>query len=129
MRISDWSSDVCSSDLHGAALRDEHHFRPGLFMGKETFAARMALLARQGYPVIALDIAVAALPTGQWPRGATIVTIDDGWFGTYRQMAPVLRAHGFPALLYIASYYLAKQRSEERRVGKEWVRTCRSRGS
>src|SRR3546814_5638525 len=107
MRISDWSSDVCSSDLHGAALRDEHHFRPGLFMGKETFAARMALLARQGYPVIALDIAVAALPTGQWPRGATIVTIDDGWFGTYRQMAPVLRAHGFPALLYIAS------RSEE----------------
>src|SRR3546814_7355757 len=67
---------------HGAALRDEHHFRPGLFMGKETFAARMALLARQGYPVIALDIAVAALPTGQWPRGATIVTIDDGWFGT-----------------------------------------------
>src|SRR3546814_15379313 len=78
-------------------------------MGKETFAARMALLARQGYPVIALDIAVAALPTGQWPRGATIVTIDDGWFGTYRQMAPVLRAHGFPALLYIASYYLDKQ--------------------
>src|SRR3546814_17780545 len=108
MRISDWSSDVCSSDLHGAALRDEHHFRPGLFMGKETFAARMALLARQGYPVIALDIAVAALPTGQWPRGATIVTIDDGWFGTYRQMAPVLPAHGFPALPYLASYYLDK---------------------
>src|SRR3546814_16890839 len=98
MRISDWSSDVCSSDLcyHGAALRDEHHFRPGLFMGKETFAARMALLARQGYPVIALDIAVAALPTGQWPRGATIVTIHDGWFGTYRTMAPVLRAPGSP---------------------------------
>src|SRR3546814_13061308 len=46
---------------------------------------------------------------GQWPRGATIVTIDDVWFGTYRQMAPVLRAHGFPALLYIASYYLDKQ--------------------
>src|SRR3546814_7760895 len=44
---------------HGAALRDEHHFRPGLFMGKETFAARMALLARQGYPVIGLVIAVA----------------------------------------------------------------------
>src|SRR3546814_16687961 len=59
---------------HGAALRDEHHFRPGLFMGKETFAARMALLARPGYPVIALAIAVAALPTGHWPRGATTVT-------------------------------------------------------
>src|SRR3546814_18666388 len=58
---------------HGAALRDEHHFRPGLFMGKETFAARMALLARQGYPVIALDIAVASLPTVPWPSGSPTV--------------------------------------------------------
>src|SRR3546814_17535202 len=58
-------SDLRILCYHGAALRDEHHFRPGLFMGKETFAARMALLARQGYPVIALDIAVAALPPGQ----------------------------------------------------------------
>src|SRR3546814_20188191 len=115
MRIGDWNSDVCSSDrlltagdhrilcYHGAALRDEHHFRPGLFMGKETFAARMALLARQGYPVIALDIAVAALPTGQWPRGANLVTIDHGWFGTYRQIAPVLRALGFPPPPYPSS--------------------------
>src|SRR3546814_6652492 len=28
---------------HGTALRAEHHFRQGLFMGKETFAARIAL--------------------------------------------------------------------------------------
>lgn len=94
---------------HGAALRDEHHFSPGLFMSKETFAARMEFLARQGYPVIALDAAVAGLPTGDWPKRATVVTIDDGWFGTYRQMAPVLRQRQFPATLYIASYYLEKQ--------------------
>ncbi|HEY9547911.1 MAG TPA: polysaccharide deacetylase family protein [Kiloniellaceae bacterium] len=94
---------------HGAALRDEHHFRPGLFMSKETFAARMDFLARRGYPVVALDAAVAALPRGDWPRRATVVTIDDGWFGTYRQMAPVLETRGFPAVLYVASYYLEKQ--------------------
>src|SRR3546814_12196221 len=28
-----------------------------------------------------------------------------------------------------ADYWSLKPRSEERRVGKEWVRTCRSRGS
>src|SRR3546814_6765514 len=28
MRISDWSSDVCSSDLHGAADAAEHLCRP-----------------------------------------------------------------------------------------------------
>src|SRR3546814_19728020 len=97
-------------------------------MSKATFAARMDFLARRGYPVIALDAAVTALPRGDWPRRATVVTIDDGWFGTYRQMAPVLEARGFPAVLYVASYYLEKQtqvfnvRSEERRVGKEWGR-------
>jgi peptidoglycan/xylan/chitin deacetylase (PgdA/CDA1 family) len=94
---------------HGAALRDEHHFSPGLFMSKETFASRMDFLARHGYPVIGLDAAVAGLPRGDWPKGATVVTIDDGWFGTYRQMAPVLRARGFPSTLYIATYYLEKQ--------------------
>ena len=94
---------------HGASLRDEHHFSPGLFMSKNTFAARMDFLAQQGYPVIALESALAGLPTGDWPEAATVVTIDDGWFGTYRQMAPVLRARRFPATLYIASYYLEKQ--------------------
>src|SRR3546814_19791680 len=76
----------------GAAVRGERHFRPGLFMSKETFAARMNFLARRGYPVIALDAAVAALPRGDWPRRATVVSVDDGWFSTYRQMAPVLEA-------------------------------------
>ncbi|WP_193369770.1 polysaccharide deacetylase family protein [Pelagibius marinus] len=94
---------------HGAALRDENHFSPGLFMSKETFAGRMDFLARQGYPVIGLDAAIAGLPSGDWPKGATVITIDDGWFGTYREMAPVLRKRGFPATLYIASYYLEKE--------------------
>jgi peptidoglycan/xylan/chitin deacetylase (PgdA/CDA1 family) len=94
---------------HGAALRDEHRFSPGLFMSKKTFAARIALLARHGYPVITLNAALSALPTGDWPKGATVITIDDGWYGTYRDMAPVLRERGFPATLYVASYYLEKQ--------------------
>ncbi len=94
---------------HGAAVRDEHHFSPGLFMSKETFAARMDFLRREGYPVIDLDAAVAGLADGAWPEGATVITIDDGWYGTYSQMAPVLARHGYSATLYIASYYLEKQ--------------------
>jgi peptidoglycan/xylan/chitin deacetylase (PgdA/CDA1 family) len=94
---------------HGAELRDEHHFRPGLFMSKETFAARMDFLARHKYPVLSLDEAVASLGRGGWPNAATVITIDDGWFGTYKVMAPILWRHGFPATLYIASYYLEKR--------------------
>jgi peptidoglycan/xylan/chitin deacetylase (PgdA/CDA1 family) len=94
---------------HGAALRDEHHFSPGLFVSKETFAARMNFLACHGYPVLSLDEAVRRVHPGDWPSAATVITIDDGWFGTYKVMAPILQKHGFPATLYIASYYLEKQ--------------------
>lgn len=94
---------------HGAAVRDEHLFSPGLFMSRATFAARMDFLARRNYPVISLEAAVRGLAEGAWPKGATVITIDDGWFGTYAQMGPVLKAQGYPATLYIASYYFDKQ--------------------
>jgi len=94
---------------HGGALRDEHDFSPGLFMSKGTFATRMEFLARHRYPVLSLDEAVAKLGAGTWPRCGTVITIDDGWFGSYQIMAPILRNHRFPATLYIASYYLEKQ--------------------
>jgi peptidoglycan/xylan/chitin deacetylase (PgdA/CDA1 family) len=94
---------------HGGALRDEHDFSPGLFMSKDTFAARMEFLSRHRYPVLGLDEAVANLEKGTWPRCGTVITIDDGWFGSYQIMAPILRDHRFPATLYIASYYLEKQ--------------------
>ena len=94
---------------HGGALRDEHDFSPGLFMTKGTFATRMEFLARHRYPVLSLDEAVAKLEQGAWPRYGTVITIDDGWFGSYQIMAPILRHHRFPATLYIASYYLEKQ--------------------
>ena len=94
---------------HGAAVRDEHRFRPSLFMSKDTFAARMAYLARHRYPVISLDQAVKGLAVGDWPCSATVITIDDGWFGTYKVMGPVLHDHTYPATLYVATYYLEKQ--------------------
>src|SRR3546814_3781526 len=98
-------------------------------MSKETFAARMDFLARRGYPVVALDAAVAALPRGDWPRRATVVTIDDGWFGTYRQMAPVLETRGFPAVLYVASSYIEKKTQSFNTVSSSvrW-RVVRQRG-
>lgn len=94
---------------HGAALRDENHFRPGLFMTEGTFVERMEYLAKHNYPVINLDEALDLLKRGALPNCAVVITIDDGWYGTYRIMVPVLHRHGFPATLYIASYYLKNQ--------------------
>lgn len=94
---------------HGGALADEHRFSPGTFMTGETFARRMAYLACERYPVLPLDEAVRRLDDGTLPDCATAITIDDGWYGTYAVLFPVLRAHGFPATLYVTTYYVAKQ--------------------
>src|SRR3546814_8160713 len=74
MRISDWSSDVCSSDL------------------------RRRRIATQGL------IPAASLPRPAWHSSSTL--------------PPMRNSENLPCT-----------RSEERRVGKECVSTCRSRWS
>src|SRR3546814_19219911 len=86
MRISDWSSDVCSSDLHGLA-RTGSHFPQ--------------------VPPVHLP-AHMAIPHGI-PLG----------------MLPAQLALQVPS----PSTSTDTVRSEERRVGKECVSTCRSRWS
>src|SRR3546814_2721061 len=80
MRISDWSSDVCSSDLHRRARR------------------------RPARPRLSLD-----------PRPAPHRLLS-----RTRGLAPPAWQHHLRN---------AALRSEERRVGKECVSTCRSRWS
>src|SRR3546814_4036219 len=82
MRISDWSSDVCSSDLLSFQAVIGAIFRPVMWL--------------MGVP---------------WDESAAV----GGLFGT----KVVLNE-------FVAFIDLGKERSEERRVGKERVSTCRS---
>src|SRR3546814_2127266 len=79
MRISDWSSDVCSSDLPGASMSDDH-----------PDAAELPTRSDIVFQGVKFDVELRRVPT------------RDGQIAT---------------------------RSEERRVGKECVSTCRSRWS
>src|SRR3546814_19641884 len=99
MRISDWSSDVCSSDLH----------RPPHTVGRA---------------ISRTQCACAALPRlSQTSRR----DIDDRWLG---RLDGNEQAH-FHTSLSGADWdeLCGMARSEERRVGKECVSTCRSRWS
>src|SRR3546814_17276492 len=100
MRISDWSSDVCSSDL----------FR---VQGDE-------LLLAAGHVVLGIDRIDRAFRLAQGAVDA-LVRIDHQEVGTF--VETVHRAH------LDAVGVLALDRSEERRVGKECVSPCRSRWS
>src|SRR3546814_17551586 len=95
MRISDWSSDVCSSDLR---LIGEHH---------------------------RLDIERVDQPVGH---------LAAGFFNRHRRTVPQEAAavNGENGLSrcgdVVGQAMMSGTRSEERRVGKECVSTCRYRG-
>src|SRR3546814_11770842 len=96
MRISDWSSDVCSSDLYLSLL-----------------------LAKLTGDVLSLRFVLFAIIGG---------------FGVVVHLATLKMALvsglTFPLAQMTAAYVaMTGHRSEERRVGKECVSTCRSRWS
>src|SRR3546814_19082283 len=91
MRISDWSSDVCSSDLLAAPLGDA---RPS-------------------------DAQVIGAVARTAARDAIVVCAAGGLPGELHKLWPTGASGG----------YHVEYRSEERRVGKACVSTCKSRWS
>src|SRR3546814_9005630 len=87
MRISDWSSDVCSSDL--------------------------------------LRVRVAEVGGRLRVRGAHVIRLGESLLRDLPVRLDDLR----DVRLDVAAAEVPARRSEERRVGKECVRTCRSRCS
>src|SRR3546814_2613436 len=97
MRISDWSSDVCSSDLATVEPATEQEIKDTVtVMGGEDWALWIDALSKAG---VLADHA----KTIAYSYIGTEITWPMYWHGTLS--------------------------SEERRVGKECVSTCRSRWS
>jgi peptidoglycan/xylan/chitin deacetylase (PgdA/CDA1 family) len=93
---------------HGAWI-SAGTFSRYLFMTPARFRSRLDLIARLGLPVLPLDEAVRRLADGTLPDCATVITIDDGWYGTGRDMLPELARRGLPATLYLTTYYAERQ--------------------
>jgi peptidoglycan/xylan/chitin deacetylase (PgdA/CDA1 family) len=76
-----------------------------MFMNPGTFRRRLAAIRRLNYPVVPLADAVRALrgETTTLPPASVAITIDDGWYGTYADMLPILRQYAMPATLYCDS--------------------------
>src|SRR3546814_11018028 len=105
MRISDWSSDVCSSDLYARA-------------GDGQAAAK-------GWKVERL----ARQPVDSAADEKILIEHRYGAIGGVR-IADDLAQDGVDQRLSVRLRHVRRsRRSEERRVGKECVSTCRSRWS
>src|SRR3546814_17067835 len=110
MRISDWSSDVCSSDL--------------IMGGGSSYQS-----ASKGVPVIMKDIADKALDLGI-EEANKLLSKQVGKKLTAEKAGHILSTIR-PTLNYgdFQTIDIVVERSEERRVGKECVSRCRSRWS
>src|SRR3546814_2485309 len=122
MLISDWSSDVCSSDLMVTVTGTEN-----LMMAAVLAEGRTTLENAAREPEI-VDLAELLIKMGAriQGHGGDRIVIDgvDALHGaSHRVVADRIEAGTFLCAVGAAG------RSEERRVGKEWVSTCRSRGS
>jgi len=92
---------------HGFSYSDEHQFQGFLFMDSETFRSRMEFLKAERYPVVTLDDAVVKRAGGNTAACSTVLTFDDGWQGFSDFAAPVLLEFGFPAAVYVTTYYVS----------------------
>lgn len=90
---------------HGVSLDDEHEWNPELYMSPSTFESRLAVLERGNYTVLPLIDALTALEENRLPPRSVALTFDDGTFDFYARVFPALRARGFPATVYLTTYY------------------------
>lgn len=94
---------------HSIALEDEHRWRPNLFMTSGGLKARFEILKQQGCNVLPLGRAVRLLYAGELPERAVAITFDDGTYDFYKLAYPLLSDYGYPATVYLTTYYCEQQ--------------------
>jgi peptidoglycan/xylan/chitin deacetylase (PgdA/CDA1 family) len=73
----------------------------------EVFAEQMELLARLGYQPASLEaVRDHYLEGTPLPPRAVLITFDDGYRDNLENALPVLRAHAYPAVLFVPIAYL-----------------------
>jgi peptidoglycan/xylan/chitin deacetylase (PgdA/CDA1 family) len=84
-------------------VADEHFDPWGLCTRPDHFAGHLAAIERSGRTPISLDELRAALAAGHLPRGAVVVTFDDGYADNLEHAAPALAARQVPATVFVSS--------------------------
>src|SRR3546814_12674710 len=128
MRISDWSSDVCSSDL-----RDRSRSGGERIVDKvDPALIAIIILALQADAHRRSEQLVAAILIGKQVRFGPLEAEVQRVGRHDRRQHRLIGGHGIAGIdepLRDAARNRRRDRSEERRVGKEGVSTCRPRWS
>ncbi|HEY1658746.1 MAG TPA: polysaccharide deacetylase family protein [Candidatus Sulfotelmatobacter sp.] len=106
MRNSGWRQrKLLILCYHGIALEDENQWRPFLYISPEHFERRLEILRNAGYAVLPLAQALEQLRRNDLPPRSVALTFDDGTYDFYKLAWPRLKQYGFPATVYLTTYY------------------------
>lgn len=106
LRRSEWrKNQLLILAYHGVSQDDEHLWNPELFVSPECFERRMQALKQYGCHILQLCDALEMLWSQTLPPCSVVLTFDDGGCDFYRRAFPILRQFGWPATVYLTSYY------------------------
>jgi peptidoglycan/xylan/chitin deacetylase (PgdA/CDA1 family) len=91
---------------HGISLDDEHVWNPELFIPARVLRQRFELIRKNGCTVLSLSEGLSRLYEGSLPPRSVVLTFDDGSYDFYEKALPILQEFGFPATLYLTTYYV-----------------------
>jgi len=108
-RNSSWRRNrlaiLCYHSLAGA---DEHVWDPALYMAPSRLEERFAFFQREGYNVLSLTEGMRRLTEGSLPERSLVLTFDDGTRDFANLVVPLLEKYGFPATVYLSTWYCGR---------------------
>ncbi|HEY3582289.1 MAG TPA: polysaccharide deacetylase family protein [Pyrinomonadaceae bacterium] len=106
LRRSEWrKQQLLILAYHGVSIDDEHIWNSDLFLSPDQFRRRMQALKDYGCNVLSLPEALDKLWTRTLPDCSVVLTFDDGSADFYSRAFPILQEFGWPATVYLTSYY------------------------
>jgi peptidoglycan/xylan/chitin deacetylase (PgdA/CDA1 family) len=94
---------------HGISLDDEHEWDSTLYMSPAEFEGRLRSIQRSGCTVLPLRDALEGLYGNDLREPTVAITFDDGLYDFISRAHPLLEKYGFPATVYLTTYYCERQ--------------------
>ena len=95
---------------HSVSIDDEHEWSGTYSMSPALLESRFRMLRDGGYNVLPLDEAIRRLYEGSLPPRSVALTFDDGMFDLQARALPLLKQFGFPATVYLTTFYSEYQK-------------------
>src|ERR1041385_597262 len=86
--------------------KDFDSFKPNVSATPEDFDCQMDYLAKWFHVVSVKDLVACLDGKKDLPPYAALITFDDGYLDNYISAYPILRKHGFPALIFLTTGHI-----------------------